>query len=481
MLSMNLRPLMPAAKWSSAFGVLAGIVLVYRYGFQVNPTTVALSFLLLILVLAAEWGLRYAVVISVAATACYNFFFLPPVGTFTIADPQNWLALLAFLVTSIVASRISQRARNQAASARSRQRELEILFRLSKQLLQSESAALLLSSTPAAVASVTGATAVLLFMLDGDRLYQAGDTRVSEIEVPRLRQQASTLAEVSIEHDCANVPVRTGVRPTGLLVLRGVLLSAEMAQAIGGLISVSIDRAQALENLAKGEAAKESERLRTLMLDSITHELRTPLTSIKGAATALLTGGPQQADNTRVLLTIIDEESDRLNKLISEAVEMAQLDAHEVQMHFHPVKVRELIERAREACPWVEEQHPVRVDIPADLAVRADPAFLQKAICNLLENAGKYSGRDAPITISGEEKDNQVAIRVADRGIGIQPAEQTLIFERFYRAHAAVASGTGMGLPIARAIVQAHSGDIKLISQPGSGAVFTIFLPSSGP
>src|ERR1700760_4287785 len=163
---MNSRRTIAVTRWSLAFIALAGIVLVYHRWLHVNPTTVALTLLLFILLLAAEWGLRYAVVISVVATALYNFFFLPPVGTFTISDPQNWLALLAFLGTSIMASRLSERARDEAKDARSRQRELEVLFRLSRELLQSESVATLLTSVPAAVASVTAAKSGMLYLLE---------------------------------------------------------------------------------------------------------------------------------------------------------------------------------------------------------------------------------------------------------------------------------------------------------------------------
>ena len=475
---MNSRRAVTIVRWTLAFGALTGIVLVYRRWLHVNPTTVALSLLLLILLLAAEWGLRYAVVISVTATACYNYYFLPPVGTFTVSDPQNWLALFAFLATAIIASRLSQRARDEAEEARSRQRELEVLFRLSRELLQSDSFTALVSSAPEAVASVTAARGCLVYLLEGDRLYQAGAEAVSDIELPHLRKVSEELSGARLEGDQVQVPLRTGVRPTGLLALRGVALSQDTANAIGSLVSVAIDRAQALESLARGEAVKESERLRTLMIDSITHELRTPLTSIKGAATTLL-GGAVGADDSRELLTIIDEESDRLNRLVSEAVEMAQLDAQQVQMHFQPVSVLQLIADAREHCGWVDESHPVRVEVPATLEVRADAPVLQKVLCNLLENAAKYSSPGAPITISAERQGTTVAISIADRGIGIDSEEQGLIFERFYRAgrQAGVTPGTGMGLAISRAIVEAHGGTITLTSQVGQGSVFTVRLP----
>jgi two-component system sensor histidine kinase KdpD len=475
---MNPHRVIATIRWVLAFGALAGIVLVYNRWLHVNPTTVALTLLLLILLLAAEWGLRYAVVISIVATACYNFFFLPPVGTLTIADPQNWLAIFAFLVTAIVASRLSERARNQASEARNQQQELEVLFRLSRELLQTESVITLVSSIPSAVASVTNARSGLLYLLDGDRLYRAGTDEVSDIEIPHLRQLATTLSAANREADEIQVPLRTGVRPRGLLVLRGVSISEKTSEAVGGLISISLDRAQALENVAKGEAAKESERLRTLMIDSITHELRTPLTSIKGAATTLLAIGSEQ-ESSRELLTIIDEESDRLNRLVSEAVEMAQLDAQQVQMHFSPVNLLQLVQ-ACHASPSVEEEHPLKIEVSPALQVNADADFLQKVVCNLLENAAKYSKPNTPITISAENRGEFIAVSVADRGVGIDASEQSLIFERFYRArpHAEGTAGTGMGLPISRSIIEAHGGKMDVTSQPGQGSVFTFTVPA---
>src|SRR3984957_9949674 len=176
-LTMNSHRIIAPVRWTLAFGALAGIVLVYYRWLHVSSTTVALTMLLLILMLAAAWGMRYAVVLSIVATIAYNYYFLPPIRTFTIADPQNWLALFAFLATAIIASRLSERARDEASDARARQREVEALFRLSRELLETESVSSLGTSIPAAVASVTGATSTLLYLLEGERLYQAGTTR----------------------------------------------------------------------------------------------------------------------------------------------------------------------------------------------------------------------------------------------------------------------------------------------------------------
>jgi len=273
--------------------------------------------------------------------------------------------------------------------------------------------------------------------------------------------------------------LRTGVRPRGVLILREAPLSTQTLEALGGLVSLSLDRARAVEEVARAEAAKESERLRGLMLDSITHELRTPLTSIKASVSTLLTSS-LPANSSRELLTVIDEESDRLNKLVTQAVEMAQLDTQEVRMSFSAQHLGPMIDAAMQADATVLTGHAVTVKLPATLPkVNADPVWIQKLIGNLLENAAKYSAAGTPITVIAEVQKDFVACSVADRGAGIEPLEQSLIFDKFYRSQnrSAHTSGTGMGLAICRAIAEAHNGTISVTSQPGQGSVFTFTLP----
>ncbi len=464
--------------------MLAGIVAVYHLWLHVNPTTVALSLLMLVLLLAAKFGLRYAVATSIAASVAYNFYFLPPIGTFTINDPENWLALFAFLAVAVVGSRLAERAREEAQDARRRQRELEMLYGLSRELLQTENVAGVLNAVAPAVMLVTRASAVVLYLLQGDRRYMAGDSSTVHMDDIGLRQLALTLPGTDFMRDAtgvqARVPLRVGVKPRGLLLLSGVTLSPETLEAIGGLISVSIDRAGALEEVTRGEAAKESERLRSLMIDSITHELRTPLTAIKAAATTLLQPAELGAEDRTELLTVIDEESDRLNRLVSEAVEMAQLDAQEVHMTFGPLPVRDILQRAMESCETVLEGRDAKMTLQPDLPmVWADEEFIVKVLCNLIENAVKYSAAGTPVYLSAERRGEFVEVSVADRGIGIDLSEQGLIFERFYRAsaHSQQTSGTGMGLAISRAIIDAHNGSMSVTSQLGEGSVFSFTLP----
>jgi two-component system sensor histidine kinase KdpD len=317
--------------------------------------------------------------------------------------------------------------------------------------------------------------------LDGDRLFQHGLLSASGFEIPHLRQLALTIPGLDLSRlGEARIQLKVGVRPRGLVSIQGVTLSRESLETIGGLVSISLDRAQALEDVAKVEANKEGERLRTLIIDSITHELRTPLTSIKGAASALLANADIQSETRQELLEIINEESDRLNLLVSKATEMAQLDSQQVHMTFEPVEVGDLLKEAESSCSSNFGSHPLTISpLPNLPKVFADPEFINKVLCNLLENAAKYSDGGSPVFMSALLQTDEVAVSVADRGYGIDSSEQTLIFDRFYRARtrAGQATGTGMGLAISKAIIDAHGGAISVTSQLGQGSVFTFTLP----
>jgi two-component system sensor histidine kinase KdpD len=346
-------------------------------------------------------------------------------------------------------------------------------------MLELENVVELLNVIPHVVIRATRARAAAIYLLEGDRLCQAGTERVTDTELPHLRQQANDLNNAEGIGDELRVPLKIGVKPRGLLLLRGVSLSPAVMDAVGSLISVSLDRASALEDIAHNEATKESERLRTLMIDSITHELRTPLTSIKGAASILLTTQIEKEEDRRELLTIIDEESERLDKLVSQAVEMAQLDTQQVHMTMEKVDIERVIEQVQEDCGWIWEQHPVEIRIESKGHVVADAEFLRKVICNLLENAAKYSDPRSPIVISTEVESDQLILSVADKGIGIDPSEQGFIFDRFYRAsiHNQKISGTGMGLSVSKAIIESHGGTMQVLSRLGEGSIFSFSLP----
>jgi len=459
--------------------VVAAITLITAVDFRlhVNPTTVALMFLVAVLLASAYWGLRYAVVLALGATAAFNFYFLPPIKTFTIADPQNWIALLAFLVTALVASNLAERARREAEGAKGRRREVERLYGLSQRLLASENVLELLDALPRYVQDTYGVGSVAVIAADNPTIYRSSLDAVFEESVLRstlLRGEPITQAGVSY------IPLRLGMRTVGALAVTGYDMSRETLDALGSLAGLAMERAKALEALSKHRAEQEHERLRSALLDSVTHEFRTPLTSIKASITTLLSGASLDEKGRRELLTVIDEETDRLNRLVGEASEMAQLDAGMFQLDLEPHSLQDALKPALEDAKSSLENHPVEVVAPADLPnVSMDVQRIREVLMHLLENAGKYSPAESPIKVTAEVKGDRLVISVADRGPGIDSFEQSLIFEKFYRGHNQryTAPGTGMGLAIAKVIVEAHGGTIGVVSQLGSGSVFSFTLP----
>jgi two-component system sensor histidine kinase KdpD len=278
------------------------------------------------------------------------------------------------------------------------------------------------------------------------------------------------------------MPVRMGMRTVGALGLAGCDLSRESLEAVGSLVAISIERANTVEKLSRSEAARESDRLRAVLLDSVTHEFRTPLTSIKASAETLLSAPKLEESQRDDLLLVINEESDRLNRLVGEAAEVAQLDSHQVQFSFEVHRIQEAIDAAVKRSEQALRRHPLEIVVPQDLPpVRMDLERITEVLAQLLDNAAKYSPPDAPLQITAEMRDTSVVTSVADHGLGIDQMEQEMIFEKFYRGRnqRMIIPGTGMGLPIAKAIVEMHEGKIGVISQLGRGSLFYFSLPAT--
>src|SRR5882724_6131021 len=460
--------------------VVAGIIAFYRHVLHANQTTVALSFLLAILAVSAVWGMAVSVFMSVLAMLSFNYFFLPPVGTFTVVDPQNWVALLAFLLTSITGSQLSSRIRKEADEAHQRRREVERLYRFSRKLLGEGNVIQLMNAIPDYIVESFEAGAAELFLPQKDKFYRSG-FGAAHLEEEKMK--------VAFLHDEANldtdqseyfVPVRLGVRPIGSLGISGAQLSRQSLEAVGTLVAIAIERARAVEQLGQTEAERQGERLKSALLDSITHDFRTPLTSMKAAVTSLLASGNPDPVQTRELLTIINEECDRLNHLVEEAGEMAKLEAGEVELNFEPIPIGELVESSLAHCKTALAGRLIDIKIDPTLPpVTADRERTKEAMVQLIDNANLYSPRDQPITITAEQTGDSVTTSVADRGPGIDDFEQTMIFDKFYRGkdQRYLVRGTGMGLPIAKAIIVAHKGSVSVTSQLGHGSVFSFSLP----
>ncbi len=472
------RLLRPAIRITAAAGIVGLIVAWYYRVASVNATTVALTLLLGILTIATVWGLAEAITASIAAVLCFNYFFLPPVGTYTIADPQNWVALFTFLVTAVIASQLSARAKRRALEATRRQHEMERLYALSRSLMLSE-------MQPAGarishqIAQIFDADAVAFYDRGEDSVSRAG---VGEAPVSDERLRDAALQGTGFRDpaaDTAVLPISLGGPPTGSLAITGGGISDTALHSIANLAAIELERGRAHQAAARAEAARQNDELKAILLDALAHEFKTPLTSIKAAITALL---DEAAGTRKELLTIADEETDHLNSMVTEAIQMARLEAGSVRIEKSVVRVREVVESALRRFRKSFEGRLLEVDIPDDIRfIEADPDLIALALRHLLDNARKYSPPDSPITVRVRPQGDSVVIGVADRGPGIPASEQSRIFEKFYRGRhgAGAVPGTGMGLPIALEIIQAHGGRIWVENRSGGGSEFLMALPSA--
>jgi two-component system sensor histidine kinase KdpD len=417
---------------------------------------------------------------SIVAMLVFNYEFLPPVGTFTIADPQNWVALGAFLFTSIMGSQLSARIRMEADQANGRRREIERLYKFSQKLLGEGNVIQLMNAIPNYIVESFEAGAAELFLPQKDKFYRSG-FGASHLDEEKMKTAFSRDESViETQQSLYFIPVRLGVRAIGSLGISGARLSRQTLDAVGSLVAIAIERARAVEQLGQTEAERQGERLKSALLDSVTHDFRTPLTSMKAAVTSLLASVKTSAEQQRELLSIINEECDRLNHLVEEASEMARLEAGEIELHFAPTPIEEIVQDALGQMKSSLAGRAVHVKLSPDLPrVKADPERTKDILVNLIDNANLYSPKEEPITISAEVTGDCVATHVADRGPGIEDFEQGMIFDKFYRGkdQRYLVRGTGMGLPIAKAIVAAHGGSISVTSQLGHGSVFSFTLP----
>ena len=463
---------------------LAAIILItaayQRELLLVKTTTVILTYLLGILIASTIWGLGVSVFMSLLAALCVDYYFLPPVGTFNITDSQDWITLFAFLVTAVIGSDLSARARRQAQEAQRQRNEVSRLYEFSQRLLSAQDPEDLLNQIPSRIVQLFEARSAALNLSGKQPIYRSG-TDVQELDASLLKAvQGGAEIPTDLELGISYCPVRLGAQIIGSFGVTGSTVSRQTLEAIATLIAAAVDRMRAIELLGKTEAARESERLKSVLLDAIAHDFKTPLTSIKAAATSLLEDLDFNKKQRGELLVVIDEECDRINQVIGQAIEMAQLDAGEAKLQPTPHYVSELITAALEDCESVKEARPVRTEVQRqDARVYCDLFWARKVLGHLIRNADIYSAAKQPITITTEQKGGFVFFHVADLGPGIEKSEIDQIFAKFYRGKGQRhrVPGTGMGLAVAKAIVEAHGGTIGVASEMGRGSVFTFSLP----
>jgi two-component system, OmpR family, sensor histidine kinase KdpD len=465
-------------------GGLAAVLLItvfYAHGPSVNITTIALTYLLAILAASAYLAPGVSIFMCVASMLAYDYFFLPPVGTLNITDPRDWVALFSFLITALIGSQLSTRARQKAKEAIEQRREMQILYELSGRMLSTDDPFHLFNAIPLHIMELFHAPAAALFVSDRGEMFHSG-TDVPELDVHYLKAVAAgETAGLDCGQNLFFVPLRLGARVVGALRISGAAPSSDaLLEATGMLLAVVLDRTRAIEHVAKVEATRQSEQLKSILLDAITHDFRTPLTSIKVSATGLLDDLEFDREQRKELLVIIDEECDRISNLVGQAAEMARLESGEVKLSLASHSIGEFISEALAECGSVTRERPIRLhEKNQELRLLVDLPLATKVLTHLVTNAHLYSSPGQPITIKAEERQGFHVISVADEGPGIEEMEVGRIFEKFYRGKDQNyrVKGTGMGLPIAKAIVEAHGGSISVVSRVGHGSTFTFSLP----
>jgi two-component system sensor histidine kinase KdpD len=478
----------------AAVGVLTVLM---RRGLHVtNTATVSIGYLLVVLLVAATSRLWVAVVTSIVSMLSLNFFFFPPVHTFTIADPHNWVALFSFLVVSLVASNLSAVARARTDEAISRRDELARLFDLSRDVMMMTDSDEALTILARSIARRFDLEFVAVALPRGEEW----DVHSSGVEPLRLdRRQLSNAfaaAQASLEFDAYArtyaghrtmtvdgrvirlVPLRVGTKPIGVLAASGRPVEPGTLDTLAGVVAIAIERAHFLGERKAAELTKQSEELKTTLLASLGHDLRTPLTAIRVAATNI--GDANVTPQVRHEQTdLILSEVERLTRLFENVIEMARIDAGAIATESRWTHPSEIVAAARDQVEHTLQAHQVDVRIEPDLPVRLDPRLTATALAHLLENAAQYTPTGSRIHVTVTLEDEGLTIQVRDHGPGVPPADLPHLFGRFFRGAGAKArvSGTGMGLWIVRGLLAAEHGRVWAENCPEGGAQFTMVLP----
>jgi two-component system sensor histidine kinase KdpD len=463
-----------------------------------NPATVSTTFLLIVLVVAATSRLWVAVVTSVVSMLAFNYFFLPPVGTFTIADPHNWVALFAFLAVSLVGSNLSAVARARTHEAVGRRDELARLFDLSRDVLSMTAGREAMSVLARSVARRFDLDLVAVALPNAGAwdVFQAGARQVTlpaaslteALAAARATLEFDALARTYAGHRTLAsdgvtirlVPLRVGTKPIGLLAATGRPIEPGTLDTLAGVVAIAIERAQFLEERKAADLTRQSEELKTALLASLGHDLRTPLTAIRIAASNIKTRGlsaGDRAEQSDLILT----EVERLTRLFQNILEMTRIDAGAVAAEFRWVHPSEIIAAARDQVEQALQQHHLEVTVEPDVPVKLDPRLTATSLAHVLENAAQYAPPGSTIDVNASVTPEGLAVLIRDRGPGISPVDLTHLFERFYRGAAGKSrvAGTGVGLSIARGLLAVEGGRIWAENGPEGGAQFTIMVPAT--
>jgi two-component system sensor histidine kinase KdpD len=498
----RMQPSPTRANWpayAASFGFVAVAcvaAILLRQAFAVSD--LALVFLVGVLASAVNYGLWPSLFASLVSVLAFNFFFLPPLYTFTIADPNNVVALFFFAVVAVIASNLTARLRTQAIAAQQRARITEELYLFSRKLAGAAGLDDVLWASVYQIALLLKVRVVLLLPDEGRLALKAGfppEDQLDEADLAAAQwcfeknQAAGRGADTLPGAHRLFTPMRTGRGPIGVIGIdsdrEGVMLMPEESRLLDSLsdqASLAIERVYLARDIAKARLAAETDRLRQALLTSISHDLRTPLASIIGSASSLVSHSDELDAAARMtLLRTIQEEAERLNRFIGNLLDMTRLESGSLAPQSSLGDLSDLVGATLQRAQKILKDHKVEIALEPGLPMLAlDMVLMEQVLFNLLDNAAKYAPAGSSIAITARREGDHVALEVADEGEGIPEADCERIFDKFYRVHRTdrQRAGTGLGLAICRGFVEAMGGTITAANRSDRhGAIFTLTLP----
>ena len=478
--------------------VAAAILVAALLRRTLGVSNLAQVFLIAVLASAVTFGLWASLFACLASVLSYNFFFLPPLYTFTIADPENVVVLFFFTVVALIASNLAARVRAQAVAARERTRITEELYLFSRKLAGAATLDDLLWATVHQIALMLKVRVVVLLPENGGLVVKAGfppEDMLDEADLAAARwcfernQATGRGADTLPGAKRRFMPLRTGRGAVGVAGIDsdkpGLLLTPEESRLLDALsdqAALAIDRVNLAQDIDRARLAAETDRLRAALLTSISHDLRTPLASIVGSASSLITHGQEfdTAVQASLLRTIL-EEAERLNRFIGNLLDMTRLESGPLTPHTGAADLSDIIGAALQRADKILQNHSVVFDLESGLPLLdLDMVLMEQVLFNLFDNAAKYAPQGSRITVTARHEGEFAVIRVFDEGEGIPEADLERIFDKFYRVRQSdrQRAGTGLGLAICRGFVEAMGGSISAANRSDrTGAVFTIRLP----